>query len=114
MIWRKTRACWWACHGIHGRICWRHRTRACWHPREELVLLYLLRSRMIKLFPYSVFLFAFSIVLVECHDVHDSLWVLFLLFLGYAILLQRSLPFLRKTLPFTLAYEVKVRLALIP
>jgi hypothetical protein len=62
------------------------------------MLLYLLRSRMVKLFPYSVFFFALGIALVECHDVHDSLRILFLLFLRYAALLQRSLPFLRKAL----------------
>ena len=50
------------------------------------------------LVPDGVVFGLFCIVFVEVDDIHGSLWVLFLLLLGDAILLQHALPFLGKAL----------------
>jgi hypothetical protein len=50
------------------------------------------------LVPDGIFLALLGIVLVEVDDIHDSLRVLLLLLLRYAVLREHALPFLGETL----------------
>lgn len=58
---------------------------------------------MVELLPYCVLRILFRVVLVECDDINDSLWILLLLFLCDTAVVQQSLPFFWEALDNELA-----------
>lgn len=53
---------------------------------------------MAQLVPDRVFAFPLRVLLVERHDIDESLWVLLLLSLGDSLSLEKSLPLFRQSL----------------
>ena len=110
--WRRAGYWWWGSWVLKARLCgWESWTRRWAHHRGHAVIVWRVNWRghspsrawilcpcMVELLPYGLVLCLCRIVFVEIHNVVRSLWILFLLLLRNATVVEQTLPFFRETL----------------